>query len=331
MPYPYESRSALARYFFGINRTVNFAVKVTVGSFAATVPLVTLGHVSNATDGEGFVRTVYYQAENFPLFLVKADGSNSVVSGQFSVKASDQYQSGAGAIIQTAQTVIKAVAPQSAVVTTLSAQATKDAATAIDGAINKLLARSIDEEPWIDNDIRRWGAGVSVTFSIPFQEGAWDQAYGHVGTWTITFDYPRPSIFSDVQICPVKEQTTCKANFTAAAMQAQTDTAKRPEQVLAFQLLNGAQTLGTVEAYLKQQDFWTTAQKAFQAKEGVKADDVSQFCRSIRNSMATLNLNYIDSGIVVVSVRKSSALTSAVADLMEKDKVNCGYESRLNG
>jgi hypothetical protein len=99
----------------------------------------------------------------------------------------------------------------------------------------------------------------------------------------------------------------------------------KSEEVLAFQLVNGAQSLGTVAAYLKQQDFWTSAQKAFQGAGNPKPDDVSQFCRSIKTSIVGLNLNSVDASIVAVAVRKSAALAKAVVDLMEKDTANCGF------
>ncbi len=327
---PYQPRGALARFLAGSTHSVNMTAKVTVGAFTATVPLATIGHASNAAEGEAFTRTVYHQAENFPLFLVKRDGSNAIVSVQFSLKASTQYQGSAAALIQTAQSVIQAVVPQSAVLTTLTQQSTKDVASAIDNTLAKLLAMSIDEEPWVDNDIRRWGGGVSATFSIPAIEGAWDRVddYRTVGTWTVRFADPRPSIFSDIEVCErsfTLRGESCALTLADAIQRAQQASLDRPEEVLGFQLVNGAQALGTVAAFLKQQDFWTSAQKAFQGAGSPKPDDISLFCRSIRNAITGLNLNSIDAGIVTVAVQHSAAFSSAVTKAMADDPADCGF------
>lgn len=92
MDLKYEDRFWLSRWLWGIRHTINLTSKVTVGSFTATVPLVTVDHISNRTDGEAFIRTVHHSAQNYPLFLIKGDGSNGVVTLQFEVKATDETQ-----------------------------------------------------------------------------------------------------------------------------------------------------------------------------------------------------------------------------------------------
>ncbi len=335
--YGYETRSWIERLFLGTHHTVNLTAKVSVGDFQATVPLATIEHVSNRTDGEGFSRIVYHQAWQFPLFLVKGDGSNDVVSTQFLVKGSDQYQSsGAATALQVAQEVTSTVAPQANVLTVLSAQANKDLATALDKTVSQLFGTSIDEEQWVDKPTTLWGDGVVASFRIPTTEGDWDDEnqYRPIGSWTVTFDYPRPSIFSDAQICEgpshasVAEPSRCFPSFNEAARFAERSAATRPGEVLSFALVSGTKAVGTVGAYLAQQDWWANSLKKFPVDDAPKRDDVVQFCRSIKNTVAGLGLNYVDAGIVAVSVRKAGILPLKTVAAMQSTG-ECGFAFAL--
>ncbi len=120
---PYVQRNWLARWFLGLHTSTNLTIKVSAGTYTATVPLVTIDHISTKSDGESFSRIIYHQAENYPLFLFKRDGSNGIVSVKSTVKISDQVQSGiAGAALEVAQSVLRQVAPTASVLTTLTAQ-----------------------------------------------------------------------------------------------------------------------------------------------------------------------------------------------------------------
>jgi hypothetical protein len=331
--FPYQSRTMLGRFFLGVHYSINLSAKVTAGSFVATVPLVTMDHVSNSDVGEAFTRIVYHSAENFPLFLVRRDGTNSIVSIQFTVKASDQYQStAAGTALEVAQSVARTVAPQTAVLTTLTQQTTKDISAALDKTISQLLATSIDEEQWYDNDIRYWSppttsnpGGVSVTFQIPDSEGAWtDTPTKTVGFWRVNFADPRPSVFSDIQICAAAPPGgRCQPTFDEAARVAQQEA--NPEEVLSFQLISNAQSLGTVLAYLKQLDWFSTAVTRFgRGSAKPSEDDVGDFCRSIKTAIAGLGLNAVDAGIVTAAVRDGVPLLGPAAQTM-KSTPACGY------
>ncbi|MGH9809635.1 MAG: hypothetical protein ACRD9W_20685, partial [Terriglobia bacterium] len=117
------------------------------------MPLLSISHTSNRTAGERFDRLVNHSLANFPLFLVKGDGSNSIARLKFLAKASDEYDGGAGAAaIRAAQGVISIVAPESAVLTKLTAQKSRDASQAIDQAIAEIYAKSITEQQVVEND-----------------------------------------------------------------------------------------------------------------------------------------------------------------------------------
>lgn len=342
--YEYRDRGWFLREIWGTHYSINLTAYVTVGAYKATVPLVTIDHNSNRSAGESFLRVVAHTVQNFPLILVKGDGSNAVATVKFVVKASDETQSSVGALaIQAAESVAKAVAPESSVVTTLSAQSARDRAAALDTAINSLMSKQLDEEQLIDNDVRRWGNGAQIDFQVPppDNEDTWDKSstFRTVGSWIVTFEDPRPSIFSDIQVCHPKmelmdeatsksdpEQAYCRAKIADAAKAAQTDTAIRPEQVLAFNLLSGSQSLGSVSAYLKQQSWWDASMKTFNGlkDDAPKSEDVSSFCKSIKDSLAGIGLNAIDGGIVTSAIRDRAQLPTKVSAAM-KTADGCGY------
>ncbi|MGH8766158.1 MAG: hypothetical protein ACRET8_10620, partial [Burkholderiales bacterium] len=191
--YPYNDRGWFSRLFWGTHYSITFTAQMTVGTgdtrFDATVPLLSISHTSNRTAGERFDRLVNHSLANFPLFLVKGDGSNSIARLKFLAKASDEYDGGAGAAaIRAAQGVISIVAPESAVLTKLTAQKSRDASQAIDQAIAEIYAKSITEQQVVENDVRRWDQGAQLTVKIPNwqDESNWsdDGRFHGVGSWT---------------------------------------------------------------------------------------------------------------------------------------------------
>jgi len=322
---PYEKRWWISRFLVGRHSSTNLSIKVTVGAFTTTVPVATVDHISSAGDGETFTRIVYHRSEDHPLFLVKRDGTNDVVSVRSSVRVSDQLQSGAaGTALSVTQSAIRLVAPQAAVLTKLSQQTAKDKATALDAAINKLFATSLDEEQWSDNDILFWGNGASIAFSIPYSEGHPVKPVS-VGTWTVKFESPRPSIFSDTFICESDEQgktkKRCEVTFDKAASLAEAEI--NPADVLAFKLTEGAAELGTVDTYVKKQDWYIAGVKAF--ANTPKESDVTGFCASVRNAIASLDLNSVDQGIIT-HVLVSTLATTSDAKKVVSGIPNCKCE-----
>jgi hypothetical protein len=356
LKYGYDQRNWLTRFFIGKHTSTNLTIKVTAGAFVATVPLVSIDHVSTKSDGESFNRIVYHQAQSFPLFLIKRNGSNGVVSIKSTVKVNDQIQSGAaGAALEVAQGVARFVAPQSAVLTTLTEQNTKNAATAIDQAVNKLFSASVDEEQWNDGDIRRWGHGVDLQFRIPAKEGKFPKTKDDmgkvtlpIGRWNIGFATPRWSIFSDIEVCPGKSGKGTSTNAKAGGKGSSADDkgasadANTPSclagleltssakdlagklhvqaaDVLSFKLSDSGNDLGTVEAYIKKQDWYTSKLMTFSATTPAPKDtDFSAFCKSIQSSIAAIDLNEIDQRIVTYAVVTGLSLPGMDSEAFKK-------------
>jgi hypothetical protein len=323
---PYNDRGWLDRLFNSRHYAVNFTASMTIGDFQATVPLATLDHVSDAKEGEKFARLVNHSAQNFPLFLVRADGSNAIASLRSEVRASDQFTGSSTAIaVQAATNLVSVVAPASKVLTTLTAQKTKDAASGLDTALTALLQRSLTEDQVFENDIRRWGsAGVCLEFFLPRSESdfpATDADLQMVGRWKVVFEYPRPSIFADVQICNAPE-AWCQATFEAAAREAQKAALRRPAQVLEFELLQGQKDVGTVIGYLQQQSWWTRSIQELAANassDSQLAASTAAFCKSIKEAVAHLQLNEVDGGIVTAAVRDGTTLPGKVASVVRSE------------
>jgi hypothetical protein len=323
----YNQRNWFQRFFLGIHSSTNLTVKVSAGSYTATVPLVSIDHVSTKSDGEVFNRILYQQAENYPLFLVKGDGSNEIVSLKATVKISDQIQSGvAGAALQVAQTAIKNVAPQTAVLTALSQKGADNKANALDAAVDKLFAASVDEEQWSDGDIRAWKEGVTITFRIPTSDGSLEPNPIPVGTWTVHFAPPRPSIFLDVDLCP-KSHSAAVGDRCASSMQAAAEAAEQeaqPTDVLQFQLLDSGNSLGTVETYIKKQDWYTNGIRQFAGKP--TQPQAADFCRSLKSSVAALNLNSVDQGIIAHAAVAAMSIPDPGYQLLRKEsQCACKY------
>lgn len=314
----YRNRSWLSRALVGQELSITLTAKVTVGAFEATFPLATIGYQSDS-EGEQWNRVIHHSMSHSPLFLVKSDGSASVPIVRLSVNGTNSYASrGAAAAIQTALGVARATTQPATVITRLSEQSTKDRARAVDTAISKLFGSGIAEEHWTDRDLRAWRVsgndephGVRITFRIPSSQGDWDSSLFEVGTWTITFDYPRPSIFSDWRICGTDRIPRCVISRENAerAIHKEVD----PGQVLSYALVDGNQGLGTIRAYLSQQDWYTSAHVEM-GNSTTAEGAASSLCRRIRNEITTLGLNGFDAAIVVWAVAKGMPMPSSAPD-----------------
>lgn len=304
---PYVGRPWLVRALIGKDFSVNLTANVTVGAFESTIPLATIGHQSNS-DGEKWNRVIHHSKSNFPLFLVKTDGSASVPVIKLSVNGTKSYTSrGAAAALQIALGIARTTGEAPSVITQLSEQSTKDKARAIDDAISKLFSSGITEEHWTDRDLRTWSInnnqprGVVVNFRIPSDEDDWNSTLLDVGNWTITFDYPRPSIFSDWRICSTNTLPRCTINRSSA----EKNITKEIDagQVLNYKLINGNQELDTIRAFLSQQDWYISAQVGLVSKDKkIVQETAANMCRRITNEITGLGLNGFDASIVLWSV-----------------------------
>ncbi len=291
--------------------SINYSVNVKVGSYQATVPLVTVEHQSGRS-GENWSRSISHSLHDFPLFLVRKDGTHSVPKIRVSVKGSREYaSSGAATALSVALGVANLAGPSAqSVVTTLSEQTTKARARAIDDAISQLFSSGISEEHWTDRDLREWRAngngsisGVKVDFKMPEKEDDWNSTPRTIGTWTITFDYPRPSVFSDWRVCPSSDTSArCKDSRSEAVDAVLGDLGA--SQVLSYPLVSDYQELGTIRAYITQKDWYTSTMSRFSsdASDDEKRHAAESLCKRIQNEITNIGLNSLDASIVAWAV-----------------------------
>lgn len=190
-----------------------------------------------------------------------------------------------------------------------------------------MFATSIAEDQLIDHDLGRWAAagGVEVTLSIPRKEGAWPDAssLAKLGTWIVTFDDPRPSIFADVRVCTkIKKDGRCVATYVEAATQAYNKAV--PSEVLSYPLAGSGGEVTTTNAFIRKQDWFVAALNQFKDDTGPTA--VSPFCRNIKSAVTEIGLNALDATIVVKAIREGLPLPAGVVAEM---KVN--HDCLLDG
>jgi hypothetical protein len=304
---PYNSRYFLTRLFWGSKFDINLSAKIKVGDYEATAPLLSISHQSNR-DGELWARSIKHKLLNFPLFLVKEDGESSIPDVRITLAGSKEYTSNmAATALQVSLAAIKQVAPEATVLTKLTEQSSKDTARAIDGAIGKLFTSGINEEHVSDFDLREWNSnkGMQVELKLPFKEKAWDKDLRPVGNWTISFDEPRPSIFSDWRICEKEDLEILCMDERGKALN-KVHNAINSGEVLNYSLVKNGNGLGTIRAYITQQDWYLTTLSSLKGK-GSEDDDkkaVDNLCRNIINAITGLGLNGDDAEIVVWAVIK---------------------------
>ncbi|WP_139140539.1 hypothetical protein [Variovorax boronicumulans] len=320
-PLDYNSRSWPARALIGKEFSANFSAAVRVGSFDQVVPLLTIGHQSNSS-GEKWTRQVYHDALNFPLFLVKRDGSASIPQIYFQVKLDKTYASrGAAAALGIAVQVAKALVNPPLVMTRLTTESAKNEARALDFAISQLFSNSITEEHWTDRDLRLWrpakagSSGVVVQFNMPANEDDYKNPI-RVGKWRITFEEPRPSIFSDWRVCTDGVVMRCESSMPEAKAAVVAEVSAG--EILNYKLIPSSPETSSIESYLGSRPWYTTSLVAISRGKG---DDqkaaLSSFCNNIINEITRLELSAFDAQAVLWAIYKGSP--DAIPELKQAD------------
>lgn len=296
---PYKPRDAIQRYLVGKKFDMNLSVKMKIGAFEATAPLVTLSHQSDS-NGEQWSRSLSERLGNFPLFLVKGDGEASVPTFQIKLAGSKTYNSNMiGKSLDLVVAGLREVAPEAGVLTSLTADSARSRSRVIDTAIGQLFANGMSEEHVIHRDFLQWNraGGVVVSLKLPSSESQnWEVGASPVGSWTITFEAPRPSIFSDWKICPANIATHCADTAIKAMAAARTELSA--SQVLNYSLLAENRELATIENLMTRHNWYLTAVGAYSNDAGKDAAVADGMCTEIQNSVVRLGLNSHDADVV---------------------------------
>lgn len=295
----YTERPALHRYFVGLKDDINVSVRVRTGNYEETASLVTLTSVSDRS-GSAWDRDVTHDATSFPWFLVNRDAGAPVPQITTQFRGSRAMESGvATAILQASLAAIKTVSPQATVVTRLSEPGTRERAAAIDQVISKLFSTKIGETHRSDRVLTQWRQDGVITLALNIPDSAvdWDASLKRVGHWTIGFARPRPSLFSDWQICPTAEEALqCKKSFREA--EAAAYQSKNAAAILSYPLVRSSNGDTTIKSYLMQQGWYTSAQTSFTGNQASDTVTANALCLSIVHAMLELGLNDVDSNLV---------------------------------
>ncbi|WP_175703184.1 hypothetical protein [Burkholderia ambifaria] len=302
----YEKTPFLVRYFSQPRRSIALSANLSAGAFVATVPIMTITH-SGDSNGDAWARTEYSQVQQMPWFLVRSDGSNSVLSTRFTLSATESIQfQGAVIGLNAAVSLARVLAPQGALVTTLTESGEKARAQALDNTLSSLFAMNIAEQHWSDADIRRWrrGYGLEIHVSIPPESGNLTDQVQPVGNWIVTLDNPRQSIFSDIRSCVSENDQDCDAEADAAITKQILKTVKAAD-VLSFNLIpltSPNTTLGTVGTYISQHDGFSTGLASMSAAGAKGATDAKQLCRNIRSWTSSAGFSSLDQDIILWAI-----------------------------
>lgn len=345
-PLGYAPRGWLARLLVGKSFSVNFTLGIKAGLYTATIPVVTLSHASSLNEGEQWSRSIGHTLDNNPLFLVNGSDSTATPEITFELKGGIKYTSTvASRAVDVATKLAGDISPAAPFVTTLSAPALANQALALDSAISSLLGSGIDEKNVTQDPIRWWryDQGMQIALSIPASEHNFNSAGSMpVGTWRLSFEEPRPSVFVEWRICPgfpvvvpagvfppmlFNPANRCAADRATAIklVHRELDPAKVLNTALAGFGPQGsaATSMGTISAYLSQQD-WYKAALAVLGDEAKGADAAAPFCKHVRLDIVAVGLNDVDADIVLWAIDKATPELSAKAIHALEHDDTCG-------
>jgi hypothetical protein len=169
-----ENRRFLQRLFVGKQTTKIFTLKAKVNdtNYDVTIPLFTAGQTSNRDVGEQFDVNTYARLID-PYFLVSP---NTTVQLSINAAISEAFTSDAVRIVMNAIIgVSSAAAPNSALLTKLSAPSASKHSEALDIAIGKLSAKRATQEVKSGQDLSTWKNTDKMTFAMNLPNEAKDK------------------------------------------------------------------------------------------------------------------------------------------------------------
>jgi hypothetical protein len=312
---PYLSRNWFQRIWNDVVISTSLTFELTTPDYSTTVPLAIMEYSSSRETGDQWYRMVAIRREAFPLFLIKQNGQNSKAGFKFNVHKSQQSKSNAGQLLKTTIDTLSTVSPQLTVVTSLNKHFTESSKEAIDKTLSSNFNKSITEDLVRDVSLMEisHGSNIQVEFGNQTTDKDFVDTYPKtIGRWQITFDYPRPSVFSAFRICPQPESKSSKKKtiFTykngcrknrSEAEKAVLESVKASE-ILNFSLAFGSddvRNFGTINSFLRQQDWFA---EFLELDKNAVVQSVDKLCKNIRNSIVGVNLNSFDADLVVYAV-----------------------------
>lgn len=347
-PFPYRRNGLLDR-FLGKTFSLAESAKVTVGQYVVTIPLMVVSHDSSYKKGEIFQRTFTLENHTLPLFLLRADGNSDAAGVVLQTRLTKGPQSTiASDVTQISSQVLNIALPSSGVVTALNQEKVKDAASAIDQAINAFFGTRITETQIHD---LRLQSGEAIAFTLYADVGNAKTDPEPFANGVIAFAPARLSIFDPTTVCfpkageTVTKDTGCDYRFDGEkgcaindiSPTCQGDAFALPRKhviesvrphiaaTLEFKLLDANQSFGTVASYLRSQSWWEPGVEAIsadpsKAAAGQIANAAKDFCAHVRASIAAVNLSTLDADLIAEAIGSSDLVKPDAAAAV---KANC--------
>lgn len=316
----YEKRALIWRIGIGKKYTFNSLLKVDVGDFKDSIPLLSREYESSTKAGESFSRTVSYDGLGFPYFLAGSDGQARVARFAATADMAETNGSQVASLgLAALRAALKGVAPGSSVVTTLTRDTSRTIADRIDSEADKMFATTVGEELKFDVSLSGTDS-YRITLYGPEREldvlMKKPDSKKVLGIWRVRFAEAKPSVFSVVPC----------ADDQCDGRNAYIEATSNPATVLSFKLLDQIGDLGTVKSYLRKQDWWSEDMQVLEVATDTSDAGFGRFCRKIRDAISELGLNDLDGRIVAASVARSGLVSETIKAGMEGQE-DCAFQT----
>jgi hypothetical protein len=294
--YGSETRAWLKRVFAGKSADKKLTLDLTISTYStpATKILAEINRKSNSK-GEMWSTTIDQGDIPFPYFRI--DSSSSVVLSA-KVKSTREYSLGFGGnAISLLQQATSFIAPPVPLLTKLTSDQLKNAATLANQAISSSLSVTIDETPSREVVLNPQSTGqVLAIYSLKLPPA--NDAYAlpgadqPVGVWAVIAEPIRMSMFGEPASGVLDSKTLSPADILGFAMS---------DQKTLRDTLNGTATITASRDELV---------KATTTKGGKVNEQAYKLCRLIAASAEEHGLTAIDGGAAAWAYIKEMALAS---------------------
>ena len=305
-------RSGFRRFFNGVDYTFNSILKAKISNYEGSVVLYSRRYRSTRSDGESHDRSILVHAYDYPLFLLERDTNGQAeIFVSADMKNTQTFQL-AGTALEAVTLGLKAVAPSAGIITTLTAESTRNVSKQIDQSAGAFMGVSGANTERHDLDILS-GSKQRVSIFGPRDEVNENRRDFMLGQWDIGFLPTYGSYFL---------KSDCVADFEDNAWG---DRAKA-SNVLSTPLVENIGGIGNLDSYLRQLEWWGNSLSQLTGK-AAGSNEVEGFCRKIVGAVKDLGFNTVDSYIAADSVSRSRLVGSAEGAAMRASP-SCDFSKR---
>ncbi len=306
-----QRRIPLARAIWGQSKSQTLVLKVEVNGapIKATTALFTVSNDSGR-GGESSSTSITGDTLVTPYFLATGGSAiSTTVEFRHAEKSKSQVLA---TVVKVLGEATKAINPGTKLATQLSGPAIEREAESLDKALGQLFSRTLDEATVYVEPLPRWsGAGnLKVRLLLPEKNDINGEMI-EIGTWTVRLSNPKPSIFSDYEVCPVSSDAAVCKGTAAAAAKASFSTLD-PGAVLRFPLTNQV----SLYDHLARQAWFSEAVSAAAGDVSAQPtkDGIRAFCSKTKTALSALPLSEYDALAGLWAMMKSGLFGNITAN-----------------